>query len=292
MVRTGEPEVCDDTSDNDLDGLGDCTDDDCSEDAACECVDYNLTNATGAEASAGDNTAATDDFSGECGIEGGLDEVHVWSAPAAGCYQADTFGSDLDTVLRVIDACAGTEVNCSDDAENASGDYTSQSKLVVGAGAAGDAFLFVMDGYSETSVGSYLLNITEVASASSSVESDLASATGASVASGDSSSSTTTIDSECVSVGASVVFTWTAPSTGNYTFDTYGSSYDTVIGLMDSIGCSELACDDDGPSETNNESEMDTEVVSGELYHIVVSGYDAATGTYVLNINETAVATR
>ena len=86
--------------------------------------------------------------------------------------------------------------------------------------------------------------------------------------------------------GASVAYSWTAPTTGTYTFDTYGSAYDTILSLSDATGCAELACDDDGAIETVNESELITEVEAGVVYHLVVSGYGGESGAWVLNIAE------
>ena len=283
-------EECSDSTDNDLDGLGDCTDDDCADDGACACVDTNAAAGSG-ELGTGDNSAATDDVSpgdsGSCGSEGGLDVVFAWSAAAAGCYQADTFGSSYDTVLRRVSACGGEELACDDDAENEAGDYTTQSKLVVSAAAAGDAFLFVVDGYGADATGTYSFQVNARDPLVSAVDGALGDATGAAVASGDSSTSVAVVDVDCGSgAGAAVTYSWTAPADGAYTFDTYGSSYDTILSLVDGQGCGELACDDDGPSETNNESEFTATVQGGVTYHLVISGYSAESGSYVLNINE------
>lgn len=285
-----EVEVCDDGVDNDGDGDGDCGDEECDYHPDCECVELAI--AGSGEVGAGDTSGGADLWTAdatECGSEGGLDQTVAWSAPGPGCFQVDTFGTDWDTVLRVVDACGGAEIACSDDDTDDEGDYSSQSKVVVGASGPGAAFLFVVDGYDVDDFGAFVLNANEVDPASTAVIDDLGGATGADVAVGDSTGVTDATASACASnPGATVTYQWTAPTTGVYTFDTFGTTYDTVLGLVDATGCTELACDDDGPYEiaTENESELITAVEAGLTYFIVISGFDGETGTYTLNIAE------
>ncbi|HET6582072.1 MAG TPA: hypothetical protein VFG69_01470, partial [Nannocystaceae bacterium] len=70
---------------------------------------------------AGDNSGQGNDSHGSCTTDQdqpeGEDVTYSWTAPAAGVYQFDTFGSEIDTVLYVYDACMdGMEIACNDDA--------------------------------------------------------------------------------------------------------------------------------------------------------------------------------
>ncbi|MCB9760253.1 MAG: hypothetical protein H6739_10495 [Alphaproteobacteria bacterium] len=277
---------CADGVDNDQDGVSDCLDEDCDADAACTCVSDAITN-SGQSVLSGTTEGGSDLFpsSEECGSSedgSGNDYVFAWAAPDEGCWNINTDGSDFDTILRIVSSCDGEELDCNDDSE-----FGLQSSITV-PGVPGHTYLISVDGYGADDVGSFVVNIGPGPLGGAT---DLGDATGASVASGDNSGATAAVDSDCgSSPGASVIFAWTAPSTGDYTFDTYGSDFDTILGLWGGDRCQEeeLTCDDDGDDEVNNESEFTATVEAGTPYFIVLSGYSAATGNYILNINEAA----
>lgn len=78
-----------------------------------------------------------------------------------------------------------------------------------------------------------------------------------------------------------VAFEWTAPSAGTWTFDTYGSDFDTVLYALTSCGGEELACNDDGPE--GFQSELTLELTAGQTIVLVVDGFDTDAGNFVLN---------
>ena len=83
----------------------------------------------------------------------------------------------------------------------------------------------------------------------------------------------------CSSDSPDVAVGWTAPYSGCFVFDTVGSSFDTVLTVLDADGNS-LECNDDGPEGTL--SRVSTCVDGGTRLTLVVDGwYDA--GAYVLN---------
>ncbi|MEC8425810.1 MAG: hypothetical protein VX000_18625, partial [Myxococcota bacterium] len=144
-------EICGNGHDDDGDGHADCADDACMEEPGCVCIEAIATGHAGAIAS-GDTTGSTDDRArgadAGCGstASSAPDHAIAWTAPDAGCYAADTFGSSFDTVLRVVEGCDGEELACDDDSRDSSGAYTSQSQLLVG-GSSGRAYTFVVDGF-------------------------------------------------------------------------------------------------------------------------------------------------
>ncbi len=98
----------------------------------------------------------------------------------------------------------------------------------------------------------------------------------------------------CGSSSASpdVWYTFTAPSCGTVHFDTCGSLYDTVISLHS--GCpgttaNQIACNDDNANGGNNacggglQSGFDVGVNAGTSYRFRVSGFNGASGNFVLN---------
>ena len=85
--------------------------------------------------------------------------------------------------------------------------------------------------------------------------------------------------------GASVWYKWTAPSSGAFTFDTIGSSFDTVLAVYTGTALtslSEVASDDDGGS-SGYTSKLTFHATSGTTYRIAIYGYDGETGTVKLN---------
>jgi hypothetical protein len=90
----------------------------------------------------------------------------------------------------------------------------------------------------------------------------------------------------CVAVASGagdVTFEFTAPANGNYTFDTFGSAYDTALYVLDSCGGLELGCNDDAGGTV--QSRVQAPLTAGQTVIIVVDGYGAATGDFVLNVN-------
>ncbi len=88
------------------------------------------------------------------------------------------------------------------------------------------------------------------------------------------------------STAPDVAYAWTAPTAGTYTFDTVGSSYDTVLSLRSgSCDGPSIACNDD-ISTTVRDSRVTATLAVGQSVLVVVDGYDgSASGAFVLNIS-------
>ena len=78
---------------------------------------------------------------------------------------------------------------------------------------------------------------------------------------------------------------WTAPETKRYRFITEGSTFDTVLMILDGCSTDVVACSDDvGDGDLSSAIELDVEV--GTRLLIVVDGYDASqSGTYSLAVD-------
>jgi hypothetical protein len=152
QVFPGALELCGDGIDQDCDLDVDCDDADCASNPLClTCGDFAL--AAGAPQTVfGSTSGVTNDSVGTCGGGAAQDETWLWTPTAAGTYTIDTVGSVYDTVLYVLDGCAGAQLACNDDFVGL------QSRLTVSL-SAGQTVLIVVDGYSSTSVGSYTLNV-------------------------------------------------------------------------------------------------------------------------------------
>ncbi len=149
-------EICGDGMDADCDGLADDDDED------CDCPDHGIVEdedigtETGASVRTGVTTGMGDDVDGSCGSSGGQDYVMYWEAPADGCYEFTTNGSDFDTLLLIYHGCEGTEIACNDD-----GGESLRSRLELSSVTAGDVYFLVVDGYSTYSEGNFVLNIND-----------------------------------------------------------------------------------------------------------------------------------
>jgi hypothetical protein len=157
---------CSDLTDNDGDGLTDCDDDDCSYEFDCassSCPNFDLGSISGEGVVTGNTTnpSATDDFQNPSnGISGcgsssssSPDYSYNWTAPASGCVVFDTSESTFDTVLRLMDDCNGSVIECDDD-----GSVSTRSELSYPV-EDGLSYVVIVDGYSSSSTGDYQLDV-------------------------------------------------------------------------------------------------------------------------------------
>lgn len=86
--------------------------------------------------------------------------------------------------------------------------------------------------------------------------------------------------------GASVWFMWTAPATGQATFSTEGSSFDTLLGVYTGLTVdtlTPLGQNDDVIAGVDLTSSVTIQVVRGTTYFIAVEGYGGSQGNIQLN---------
>ena len=154
-VDTPPPELCAGELDDDLDGLIDCLDPDCSADPGCQpvCPDGVFGAPLPGEV-AGDTVGSSDDVSPSC-ARGSSDVSLEFTAPATGDYVIDTVGSGYDTTLVVLDGCGGSELACSDDHLG----FTAPVSQVRVSLTAGQVVVLVADGHGLDDVGSYVIGV-------------------------------------------------------------------------------------------------------------------------------------
>jgi hypothetical protein len=307
---TPEENICDDRLDNDGDGAADCADSDCLDQPACTpaCPDRDLGSVTGMEVASGTTTGRTDNVTASCTVNEAEDVTLQWTAPQTGTYVFDTEGSDYDTVLYALDGCGGEELACSDDADGLNASLQLQLQQ-------GQTLILVMDGWS-TSTGQYVLNIAQVEPETGHCEDgvdndtdgrtdcadadcngapecttdcpqgDLGSLVQDGAATGSTEGAGDDLVGRCTFNRAEdATWAWTAPDDALYTFDTFGSSYDTLLYVLDgSCAGAELACNDD---TLGLQSRVRVPLEQGQRVVLVVDGYDRRSGDYVLNISRT-----
>jgi predicted dehydrogenase len=87
--------------------------------------------------------------------------------------------------------------------------------------------------------------------------------------------------------GRSVWFSWTASVSGSVIVDTFGSTFDTLLGVYQGTNVASLtlvAANDDGAGFGGNNSQVVFAGVAGNTYTIAVDGYDGASGAVRLNL--------
>jgi hypothetical protein len=80
-------------------------------------------------------------------------------------------------------------------------------------------------------------------------------------------------------------YTWTAPFTGTFTFDTTGSSFDTVLDILSFNTSSSLGCNDD--SNNTLQSSVSVSLTAGQSVRVIIDGYGGSSGAFRLSIQAT-----
>jgi hypothetical protein len=77
------------------------------------------------------------------------------------------------------------------------------------------------------------------------------------------------------------VFTFTAPSSGIFVFNTFGSLFDTVLQIVDPLSCDEVTCSDDF---NGAQSRVSVSLGAGQTVIVVVDGFGGG-GNFTLNVS-------
>ena len=87
--------------------------------------------------------------------------------------------------------------------------------------------------------------------------------------------------------GSSVWFEWEAPTDGVYTFDTFGSDFDTLLAIYSGSDIESIievvSCDDSDHPETN--CQISIQASAGQTFKIAIDGKDGEFGDFTINWN-------
>lgn len=226
-----------------------------------------------------DSTEQIDELAGSCGGGSAPELAYTFTAPSAGEYTFDTGGSEIDTVLYLLDGvCEGPELRCDDD-----GLAGSNASLTSVGLEAGQTITVVVDAFG-VSGGPVRLTISEgtVACPAQQLGPGLPQ-----MALDQTIVATDQFESSCGTPDeGDQAIAFTAPTAGIYRFDTAGSDFDTTLFVLDGT-CegSELACNDDAPSTFDGQSALALPLAAGQDVTAIVEGYLGATGTFALNVD-------
>ena len=101
----------------------------------------------------GDTSNDSNQLASGCGGAQAPEHVYEFVAPGPGSYRFDTMGSEIDTVLYLLDECAGAPLVCDNDVN-----LELYSELVAEL-AGGQHVLVVVDGHDADAVGPFVLNV-------------------------------------------------------------------------------------------------------------------------------------
>lgn len=111
---------------------------------------------------------------------------------------------------------------------------------------------------------------------------DLGVALGSPVTTGSTTGRSNDYAGTCAFTSApDAAYTWTAPSSGTYTFTTAGSSFDTVLEVRAYSTGASLGCNDDS---IGVQSSVSVALSGGQTVIVVIDGFSTSNGTYQLNI--------
>jgi lysophospholipase L1-like esterase len=205
----------------------------------------------------------------------------TWTAPSSGTFAVGTCGSQYDTVLAVYRGTSlGTLTSLGG---NDNGGGCGNGARVTFSAVAGTTYKFAVDQPSFAPRGTVVLTLnaptndlfispTPVSGLNASVP---AANAGASVESGEP-------EHAGDAGGASVWFTWIAPSSGRQRIATCGAGFDTLLGVYrgSALGTLTLVAASDDACGTASSVTFDA--VAGTTYRIAVDGKHGATGTFML----------
>ncbi|XXX80135.1 MXAN_6577-like cysteine-rich protein [Sorangium sp. So ce134] len=226
----------------------------------------------------GNNEGYPDVLTSECSSGPGGEATYAFTAPAEGYYDINTMGSTVETVLSVReDGCGGYEMACD------SGGRGSRAVVKLDAG---QTVLISVD--VDGDGGDYSLNVSQfdgtgTCGSPTELESSVPLSTEGTTAGG-----LPGVGSSCGGEGApEMAHRFTAPESGTYTIDTFGSEFDTILAVLDG-DCEgeELACNDDLAIDDifDITSELTVSLEAGQTIIILVGGYESEAGHYELNI--------
>ncbi|MCP4107176.1 MAG: hypothetical protein GY749_16820 [Desulfobacteraceae bacterium] len=208
-----------------------------------------------------------------------------WTAPESGYFSFDTHGSDFDTFLAITTGSRVDDLSY-DNYNNDDGSDKGNSGFIIRteSGLSYNIPVYGCDGES----GDIILNWKKIPPPENDNFADASSLEGVSgqitALNLGATKESDEPDHAGVKGGSSVWWTWIVPQTGYFSFDTNGTSFDTVIAVYtgSDIGAlKKTASDDDNGTDTNSNAVFSAQ--SDVRYYIAVDGYNGVFGDIVIS---------
>jgi len=210
-----------------------------------------------------------------------------WTAPSSGQIYMNTLGSDFDTTLAAYTGTAVDGLIKITDNDDFGTDYQSQIDF---AAVAGTTYSIAVDGCDTEEQGTVVLNWLPAAANDDFVDAAVIpgsakTITGINIGATAESGEPNHGDGGTTAY-VSIWFSWTAPSSAQINFDTFGSDFDTTLAAYTGTAVNSLSKiteNDDFGADT--QSHIDFFAVAGTTYSIAVDGWDETEqGTVLLNV--------
>ena len=237
---------------------------------------------------AGANANATKELGepNHAGNAGGSSVWYQWTANTTKAVTIDTIGSSFDTLLAVYTGSPVSNLTLVTNNNDIVPGTTLQSRVTFNA-TAGTVYRIAVDGFNGTN-GSIILTVNQT------VANDNFAAcifTGGVIGSVSGSDVGATKESNEPNHagnpgGHSTWYCWTAPLNGTVTFDTVGSTFNTVLGIYTGSSVDALtlvASNDDIDPGTNLQSRVTFNAVGLTMYHVAIDGFNGDSGNTMLN---------
>ncbi len=251
------------------------------------------------------NATLQNDEPAHADLTGGRSIWYRWKAPANGTVTFDTLGSSFDTLLAVYNKPTATSPISALVPIVANNDINYTTKILSSRVSfpvvANELYFIAVDGYNGAS-GSVKLNWNNGAPRNNDLSlSEWIGETSGSIAGSNVNATLESGEPSHADLigGRSIWYRWKAPANGTVTFDTLGSSFDTLLAVYNkptaTSPISALV-----PIVSNNDidevagiftSRVTFPVVANELYFVAVDGYNGASGTVKLNWRMTVSTT-
>lgn len=224
-----------------------------------------------------DTTGQDSEFTNSCGGGGAPDVSYTMVAPSDGTYffTATSPNGVVDPLVAVYDGtCGGPELACNEDIDGS----TSTARVSVSL-TAGQEVTVVLDGFS---LGGGAIDLEVAFFEGTCPDGNAGNMVPTVISDSTTTGDNTTFGTCGGSTGNEDQYTFMAPEPGVYTFDTLGSSFDTVLYILDACGGTELACNDDSADST---SRLNLTMAQDQEIVVVVDGAGLEDGDYNLNID-------
>jgi len=200
-----------------------------------------------------------------------------WTSPSNMNATMSTDGSSFDTVLAVYEGTSvGSLTTIASDDDSGIGN----NSRVTFAASAGATYRIAVDGYARADVGEIHLSVNPAWNDQSANCLVITGVTG--MVSGSTQGATRQSGEPPhagVTGSGSIWYCWTAPTNAEFTFDTSGSSFDTLLAIYTGSAIASLTpVAADNNSGSNGASRVVFTAVSNTVYHIAVEGVPGANG--------------
>ena len=237
----------------------------------------------------GSTCAAASDYNPPAACAGGAtpapDVTYVVRLPTRSNVVFDTDGTTWDTVLYIYSgACSGTPVACNDDIGG--GNLASRISTTLDAGT----YYIVVDGYQSSHFGPFVLNSSVRPVGDECTDAiPLTLSSGRTTVTGSTASytpSAASCDSGTGTPSRDVWYRFTLAQRELVFVNTFGSDFDTQLGLLAGCGGIAPACTDD---TCGLQQDHIVRNLPAGTYYVLVDGFGSASGNYTLNIEHLPV---